>query len=238
MVHYVRIISYKKEGDSMVIRYPNGKLYQNAPQQERKKRATTSPPVVKEAKKRAVSYSNRGKSLEDDLNETNSFYLQRNMANIHKKPVPIQIVKVDYPARSAAVIKEAYFRTPSTTDYNGVWNGYYIDFEAKETDSKTSFPLKNIHPHQMDHMESVVKQQGIAFFIIRFSTLNRNFVLDYVTVANAFQTMHEGGRKSIPLTAFEQTAIEINEGYLPRLDYLQAVKKLITDANVCESEEN
>ena len=60
-----------------------------------------------------ISYSNRGKSLEDDLNETNMFYLNRNMANIHKKPVPIQIVKVDYPARSAAVIREAYFRTPS-----------------------------------------------------------------------------------------------------------------------------
>ncbi|MER2115274.1 MAG: Holliday junction resolvase RecU, partial [Solibacillus isronensis] len=129
----------------MVIRYPNGKLYENAPKIEKKKEAAKSQSVAKEKNKRAVNYSNRGKSLEDDLNETNMFYLHRNMANIHKKPVPIQIVKVDYPARSAAVIKEAYFRTPSTTDYNGVWNGYYIDFEAKETDSKTSFPLKNIH---------------------------------------------------------------------------------------------
>lgn len=166
------------------------------------------------------------------------FYLQRKLANIHKKPVPIQIVKVDYPARSAAVIKEAYFRTPSTTDYNGVWNGYYIDFEAKETDNKTSFPLKNIHPHQMTHMESVTNQRGIAFFIIRFSSLNRNFVMPYNVVANVFKKMHEGGRKSIPLTVFEQQAIEINEGYLPRLDYLDAVKKLIANGNVCESEEN
>lgn len=238
MVHYLSINSSGKEGESMVIRYPNGKLYQNVAQQVNKKTATTSATVAKESINKAISYSNRGKSLEDDLNETNTFYLQRNLANIHKKPVPIQIVKVDYPARSAAVIKEAYFRTPSTTDYNGVWNGYYIDFEAKETDSKTSFPLKNIHPHQMSHMESVINQRGIAFFIIRFSTLNRNFVLSYDTVAKAFQMMHEGGRKSIPLTAFEQNAIEINEGYLPRLDYLQAVKKLIADANVCESEEN
>ncbi|MGN7479226.1 Holliday junction resolvase RecU [Solibacillus silvestris] len=221
----------------MVIRYPNGKLYESAPNKESKKEASKSPTVAKEAKKRAVSYSNRGKSLEDDLNETNLFYLQRNLANIHKKPVPIQIVKVDYPARSAAVIKEAYFRTPSTTDYNGVWNGYYIDFEAKETDSKTSFPLKNIHPHQISHMESVSNQRGIAFFIIRFSTLKRNFVISYNVVAKSFQAMHEGGRKSMPLAVFEQYAIEIQEGYLPRLDYLQAVKKLIADTDVCESEE-
>ena len=222
----------------MVIRYPNGKLYKSAPKLESTQDPAEHSTVAKDAKKRAISYSNRGKSLEDDLNETNLFYLQRKLANIHKKPVPIQIVKVDYPARSAAVIKEAYFRTPSTTDYNGVWNGYYIDFEAKETDNKTSFPLKNIHPHQMTHMESVTNQRGIAFFIIRFSSLNRNFVMPYNVVANVFKKMHEGGRKSIPLTVFEQQAIEINEGYLPRLDYLDAVKKLIANGNVCESEEN
>lgn len=220
----------------MVIRYPNGKLYENAPKIEENKESAKSQPS-KEKNKRAVNYSNRGKSLEDDLNETNMFYLQRNMANIHKKPVPIQIVKVDYPARSAAVIKEAYFRTPSTTDYNGVWNGYYIDFEAKETDSKSSFPLKNIHPHQMDHMHSVLKQRGVAFFIVRFSTLNRNFVISYHVVAKWFSAMGKGGRKSIPIAVFEQDAIEISEGYLPRLDYLQAVKKLIANNNVCESEE-
>lgn len=221
----------------MVIRYPNGKLYESAPKIEKKKESAKSQSVAKEKNKRAVNYSNRGKSLEDDLNETNMFYLQRNMANIHKKPVPIQIVKVDYPARSAAVIKEAYFRSPSTTDYNGVWNGYYIDFEAKETDSKTSFPLKNIHPHQMDHMHSVTKQRGVAFFIVRFSTLNRNFVISYHVVAKWFSAMDEGGRKSIPIAVFEQEAIEISEGYLPRLDYLQAVKKLIANNIVCESEE-
>ena len=159
------------------------------------------------------------------------------MANIHKKPVPIQIVKVDYPARSAAVIREAYFRTPSTTDYNGVWNGFYIDFEAKETDSKTSFPLKNIHPHQMAHMESVEQQRGITFFIVRFSKLRRNFVMPFQIVEQYWTLMQTGGRKSIPLSVFEQQAIEIQEGYLPRLDYLEAVNKLIANRIVCESEE-
>ena len=85
------------------------------------------------------------------------------------------MVKVNYPSRSAAVITEAYFRTPSTTDYNGVWNGHYIDFEAKETKSKTSFPLQNIHEHQMIHMKNVTKQKGIAFVIVKFSTLEPIF---------------------------------------------------------------
>ena len=41
------------------------------------------------------------------------------LAVIHKKPTPIQIVRVDYPQRSRAKIVEAYFRQASTTDYSG-----------------------------------------------------------------------------------------------------------------------
>ena len=102
-----------------------------------------------------LSYSNRGKTLEDDLNETNQYYLAHGIAVIHKKPTPIQIVDVHYPKRSAAVIKEAYFKQASTTDYNGVYKGKYIDFEAKETKNCTSFPLKNFHDHQIEHMKHV-----------------------------------------------------------------------------------
>ena len=45
-------------------------------------------------------------SLEEELNETNQYYLTHNIACVHKKPTPLQIVKVDYPARSAAVVKK------------------------------------------------------------------------------------------------------------------------------------
>lgn len=204
----------------MAIRYPNGKVF-TANVVEKK---TTSLKKTKD-----LSYSNRGKSLEDDLNETNTFYLQQNLANIHKKPIPVQIVKVEYPRRSAAVIKEAYFRTPSTTDYNGVWSGYYIDFEAKETTSKTSFPLQNIHVHQIRHMQSVVAQQGLAFFIVRFTDLTRDFFVPFNVIEQCWQQMETGGRKSIPLTIFETQALEIKAGYNPRLDYLSALKQFIAD---------
>lgn len=205
----------------MAIRYPNGKVY----------KPNNSGTLVKKqsVKEKNISFSNRGKSLEDDLNETNQFYLVHGFANIHKKPVPIQIVKVEYPSRSAAVIKEAYFRTPSTTDYNGVWNGHYIDFEAKETENKTSFPLKNIHAHQITHMRAVVAQQGIAFFIIRFSSLDRYFVAPFDMIEEAWHTMESGGRKSIRLAIFEEQAVEIQIGYNPKIDYLAAVKKIVAN---------
>ncbi|MER1985385.1 MAG: Holliday junction resolvase RecU [Solibacillus sp.] len=204
----------------MAIRYPNGKTFTA---KSTEKQAARAP------KTKDLSYSNRGKSLEDDLNDTNSFYLQQNLANIHKKPIPVQIVKVEYPSRSAAVIREAYFRTPSTTDYNGVWNGYYIDFEAKETTYKTSFPLQNIHEHQIRHLQSIERQKGIAFFIVRFSALSRDFFVPFHVVEQLWLKMEQGGRKSIPLQIFETEALELKVGYNPRLDYLSALQQLITD---------
>lgn len=198
----------------MAINYPNGKKFIPANQQAAKK------------EKKDFSFSNRGKTLEDELNETNEYYLQLGHAVIHKKPVPVQIVKVEYPSRSAAVIREAYFRTPSTTDYNGVWNGKYIDFEAKETENKTSFPLKNIHEHQIEHMAKVVEQNGLAFMIIRFSSLQRYFLLRFESLEVFWNRMIAGGRKSITLKEIEEASVEISPGAYPRIDYLSSLHKL------------
>ncbi len=178
-------------------------------------------------KNKDYTYSNRGKTLEDELNETNEYYLQKGTAVIHKKPVPIQVVKVEYPSRSAAVIKEAYYRTASTTDFNGVWQGMYVDFEAKETQNKTSFPLKNIHSHQIDHMTLVSEQKGVTFLLVRFSTINRYFLLPYGPLKSAWDAMCKGGRKSIPLDEFEAHAIEIVPSAFPSIDYLKAVTKML-----------
>src|SRR5690625_2214371 len=59
-------------------------------------------------KSKQINYTNRGMTLEDDINITNEYYLNNNLAIIHKKPTPVQIVNVHYPKRSAAVITEAY----------------------------------------------------------------------------------------------------------------------------------
>ena len=116
----------------MTFHYPNGIPYNHHEAQ--------SPKTSK--KKRPVEFGNRGMDFEEAINQSNQYYLLNKQAVVHKKPTPVQIVKVDYPKRSAAVIKEAYFRQASTTDYNGVYQGRYIDFEAKETKNTTSFPFK------------------------------------------------------------------------------------------------
>ncbi|NEU31198.1 Holliday junction resolvase RecU [bacterium LRH843] len=198
----------------MVIRYPNGQRF------EARKNTQTKLQV-----KNGQSFSNRGMTLEEDLNETNSYYLEHGMAVIHKKPTPIQIVHVDYPKRSAAVIKEAYFKQASTTDYNGVYKGRYIDFEAKETKNKTSFPLKNFHDHQVQHMRQVINQDGIAFVILRFATLDEVYLIDAKDLLHYYD-QQEQSSKSIRKAIIEKIGFSIKIGFHPRIDYLNIVDKV------------
>ena len=163
------------------------------------------------------SYSNRGMSLESDINLSNEYYKVNDIAYINKKPTPIKLVKVDYHKN---MIKEAYFDTPSTTDYNGIYKGKYIDFEAKETTSKTSFPLSNIHNHQMEHIKKVIKFGGIAYLIVRFCMLDKTYLL---LGEDLISFVEQSTRKSIPIDFFDNNCKKIDIKYRPRLDYLKSI---------------
>ncbi len=180
--------------------------------------------IKKNNKPSILSYRNRGMTLESELNLSNEYYRDIEKAYIYKKPTPIKITKVDYPSRDKTVIKEAFFTIPSTTDYNGLYNGKYIDFEAKETKSNTSFSLNNIHPHQIKHLENIHNHQGIAFIIVRFTNLNETYLLTAKDLLDYLKTTE---KKSIPLTYFKEKAYLLKDGYRPRIDYLKIVDILI-----------
>ena len=191
-----------------MIKYPNGQKYEpTKAKQAHKSKADLS-----------ISASNRGMNLENDINLSNAYYTDQGLALITKRPTPINIVKVDY--SKGARITDAYFEKQSTTDYNGVYKGKYLDFEAKNTKSKTSFPLSNIEEHQILHLKRVLEQGGIAFFIIQFQTLNEVYLLDASFVIDFWE---HGERKSIPYEVFKTDGILIKQSYNPRLLYLDAV---------------
>ncbi len=177
------------------------------------------------------TFANRGMGLEDDLEQSNCHYRLHDIALIYKKPTPITIKKVTYPNQKYTKITDGYFKKSSTTDYNGIYKGFYIDFEAKETTSKTSFPLSAIHKHQFDHLEGVSKHGGIAFIIVRFSSNKETFLIgiDFI-----IDFLKKSDRKSIPYNIIKETAILIKEGYSPRLDYLSAVDKYINQGGYYE----
>src|SRR5690625_1229537 len=171
-------------------------------------------------------FSNRGMTLEEDINLANKYYLAINKAVIHKKPTPVQVVRVHYPKRSAAVVTEGYFKQASTTDYNGIYRNKYIDFEAKETKNKTSFPLANIHDHQIEHMHSVVNHRGICFLMIRFTVYNETYYIQAEKLFSYWENKLDGGRKSIPYHLIKQDGYLIPLQYQARVDYLKVIDKL------------
>ena len=192
------------------MKYPNGKKY--VAKQE----------IQAEKEHRSLlSAANRGMSLEEDINLSNEYYRDMGIALINKRPTPINIVKVDY--SKGARITDAYFEKQSTTDYNGVYKGKYIDFEAKNTKSETSFPLSNIGEHQIVHLKNVIKHGGIAFFIICFQIKNEVYLLD---ASFAIEFYEKGGRKSIPYSVFKEKGVLIKQDYTPRLHYIDAIETI------------
>jgi len=162
-------------------------------------------------------------SFEKMINATNDYYLSHGLAVIHKKPTPIQIVRVDYPQRSRAKIVEAYFRQASTTDYSGVYDGYYIDFEAKETRQKHAIPMKNFHLHQIQHMEQVLAQQGICFVLLHFSSQQETYLLPAIDLIRFYH--QDTGQKSMPLGYIRENGYRIEPGAFPQIPYLDVIKE-------------
>ena len=180
---------------------------------------------TKQVNQKNMKKANLGMLLEEMINETNQYYLNNNIAIIHKKPIPIQIVKVNYPSRCEAIITEAYYKTPSTTDYNGVYKGKYIDFEAKETNIATSFSLNNIHAHQVAHLKQITEHGGIGFLLVYFKKRDEIYLLPY-DVLEEYWEKRNTERKSIPYEVFKEKAYLVKINYLPRLDYLKVLDEV------------
>lgn len=169
------------------------------------------------------TYANRGMELENDINETNKYYIAYDIALIYKKPTPIRVTKTDYKKMR---VTDAFFESQSTLDYNGVYKGHYIEFDAKETKSKTSFTINNIHNHQIEYIKKVLRHNGIVFLIVRFSLLNKYYILkgkDLISYINSTD------KKSIPLEYFEKNCYKLEVKFAPRLDYIKIVDKLIEE---------
>lgn len=169
------------------------------------------------------SFANRGMNLENDINITNKYYLDKDIAVIHKKPTPIKVNKVIYKNNNSSLITEAFYEKPSTTDYNGIYKGRYIDFDAKEIKSSKSFPLENLHSHQLEHLKKIEEHGGISFLIVRFYMNNTTYLLETKYI---LEFLKNNTRKSIPILYFEKYASKIKEGYIPRVDYLKVLDNL------------
>lgn len=162
----------------------------------------------------------RGSTLEDLLNRTNEKYLEHGLALIQKIPTPITPINIDKDTRHITL---AYFDQKSTVDYIGVVQGIPVCFDAKECHTDT-FPLANIHEHQIHFMEQFEKQDGIAFILISFTQKDKFYYLRFSELMTFVNRAKEGGRKSFRITELD------TDYFLPKesgvlVPYLQMLQK-------------
>ena len=158
--------------------------------------------------------------MEAIINDANKYYLENNIACIYKKYTPIGIVDVKE-SQGKKVITKAFFKEASTLDYNGVYKGNYIEFDAKQTLNQTSFPLSNISNHQLDHVKNVIYHKGIIFFIVE---INKEYYI--LKGHELIKFIENNKRRSIPYKYFKNNCSKIifkNN----ILDYIESLNDLL-----------
>ena len=76
----------------------------------------------------------------------------------------------------------------------------------------------------LKHLENIDNNGGIAFIIVRFTTLNETYL---ITAERFLNYINNNDKKSVPLEYFKTDAYLIKDGYRPRIDYLKVVDILI-----------
>ncbi|MCF0130594.1 MAG: Holliday junction resolvase RecU [Pseudobutyrivibrio sp.] len=161
----------------------------------------------------------RGSTFEEFINQTNLIYEENNLALIQKIPTPITPIDIDHKTRHITL---AYFDKKSTVDYIGVVQGIPVCFDAKECVVDT-FPLANIHEHQVNFMTQFEKQEGLAFILISFSKYDKYYYMTYQELMHFWNRMQNGGRKSFRIEELNQDYFFTSKTNLlvPYLDMVQ-----------------
>ena len=163
----------------------------------------------------------RGSTLEDIINYTNDMYRNKKLALIQKIPTPIKPIEID---KVNHHITLAYFDQKSTVDYIGVVQGIPVCFDAKECNVST-FPLQNIHEHQIKFMQEFEEQDGISFILIYFTQFHEIYFVPFDELKQFWDRGHNGGRKSFTYNELDKSyRVNVTGGtYINYLKQIQMV---------------
>ena len=134
----------------------------------------------------------RGSTLEYFINHSNERFSEMGLALMQKIPTPITPVRMDKDHRQITL---AYFDQRSTVDYIGAVQGIPVCFDAKECKTDT-FPLANVHEHQIEFMQKFEEQGGIAFLLIYYTTRDELYYMRYWQIHKFWDRAKNGGRNS------------------------------------------
>ena len=142
--------------------------------------------------------------------------------------MPITPVRMDADHKQITL---AYFEKRSTVDYIGAVQGIPVCFDAKECVADT-FPLHNIHEHQITFMTQFEHQDGIAFILIYYSERNELYYMRFEEMIRFWNRACDGGRKSIRYEELDSRFFmkPKNGYYIPYLDFINLDLELREEA--------
>lgn len=162
----------------------------------------------------------RGSTLEELINLSNEKYRMNHLALIQKVPTPITPIRID---KSTRHITLAYFEQKSTVDYIGAVQGIPVCFDAKECATDT-FPLANIHEHQVEFMKEFEQQGGVAFLLLYYSKKDYFYYMRLRELLPFWERAMRGGRKSFRYDELtNRYQISMNNGVF--VHYLEMVNQ-------------
>lgn len=162
----------------------------------------------------------KGSKLEMLIDMTNNEYRNSGIADVRKIPPPLKVGKVE------GKKVNAYLDKATWVDYNGIYKGDSLLFDAKETTIER-FPLENVANHQYQTLKSWHGHGGITFLIVAFWIKGKNepevYYLGFEQLASYWEHKDFGGSKSIPIKYFREhcVRIECRNGFT--LHYLLAL---------------
>ncbi|MBK5491831.1 Holliday junction resolvase RecU [Bacillus sp. TH13] len=170
-----------------------------------------------------MEQGDRGMAFEKLINLSNEMCQREGVALINKRPTPVKVLKMVY-----GRVKDGYYEPKNTVDYDGVYKGRAIAFEAKSTNEINRFDLKNIAQHQLDYLEKAEKMGAICFFLIELSRDKLVFAVP-LSVIQSYVRMSQQpkGKKSIPRADFDIYGYLVDQTERAPVDYLQYVDEAV-----------
>lgn len=176
-------------------------------------------------KKRPINYGNRGMLFEKIIENTNKYYKRNGDAYVRKIPTPVKVLGF-----TENGMIEGFYESRSALDFNGVLKGgRHIDFDTKETKSKTSFPFGNVSNHQFKYMKEIEEFGGITFLLVSFKIYNEAYILRLSDINEYLK--HKPNKKSIEYSYFKDVLsgnlvpITFKNGVY-MYDYLETLDKI------------
>jgi len=117
----------------------------------------------------------RGSTLEEMINHSNELYREKEAGADSEDSDTDHDRSRLIKAAATSPLRILIRRVPF--DYIGTVQGIPVCFDAKECAANT-FPLQNVHEHQVKFMQEFEQQGGIAFLIIHFIGERRDLLYD------------------------------------------------------------